>query len=92
MDAVLGRLTEAAPEPDQSMARKFDDRGIIIEFLPSGNYVKVSAFDPVTMTEVSIVGDPARGEAGLRQAVLRKLKYVLEKNAPSQKPGRGRLV
>jgi len=75
------------------MARKLDERGVIIEFLPSGNYVKVSAFDPVTMTEVSIVGNPASGEVVLRNTVLRKLKYVLEKNNPSKSTsGRGKLV
>ncbi|WP_420404910.1 DUF6898 family protein [Nisaea sp.] len=75
------------------MARKLDERGVIIEFLPSGSYVKVSAFDPVTMTEVSIVGNPASGESVLRNTVLRKLKYVLEKNSPSKSTtGRGKLV
>lgn len=71
--------------------RKFDERSIIIEFVQSGHYVKVSAFDPVTMTEVSIVGDPASGEAGLKRAVLRKLEYVLAKNAdPARSGSRGR--
>ncbi|WP_193180511.1 DUF6898 family protein [Nisaea sediminum] len=75
------------------MARKLDERGVIIEFLPSGSYVKVSAFDPVTMTEVSIVGNPASGETVLRHTVLRKLRYVLEKNNPSKPAARrGRLV
>ena len=74
------------------MARKLNERGVIIEFLPSGSYVKVSAFDPVTMTEVSIVGNPASGEAILRQTVLRKLKYVLEKNTGPKPSGRGKLV
>jgi hypothetical protein len=75
------------------MARKLDERGVIIEFLPSGSYVKVSAFDPVTMTEVSIVGNPASGEAVLRHNVMRKLKYVLEKNSPPRPAaGRGKLV
>ena len=74
------------------MARKFDERSVIIEFLPSGQYVKVSAFDPVTMTEVSIVGDPASGEHGLRQTVLRKLRYVIEKKNPPKQSGRGTLA
>ncbi|UUX50236.1 hypothetical protein NUH88_00750 [Nisaea acidiphila] len=74
------------------MARKLNERSVIIEFLPSGSYVKVSAFDPATMTEVSIVGNPASGEAILRQTVMRKLKYVLEKNAPGKPAGRGKLV
>ena len=76
----------------RSMARKLNERSVIIEFLPSGSYVKVSAFDPVTLTEVSIVGNPASGEAILRQTVMRKLKYVLEKNAPRKPAERGKLV
>ena len=67
------------------MARKLNEQRVIIEFLPSGSYVKVSAFDPV-----SIVGNPASGEAGLKHAVLRKLKYVLEKKSQSQPQPRGR--
>ena len=74
------------------MAPKLDEQKVIIEFLPSGSYVKVSAFDPVNMVEVSIVGNPASGEAGLKNAVLRKLKYVLEKNARTPPRGRGSVV
>jgi len=51
--------------------------GILIEFYPLGAYVKVSAIDPVTLTEVSIVGDPAAGEDALSRAAMRKLDYVL---------------
>ena len=59
--------------------------------LPSGSYVKVSAFDPVSMNEVSIVGNPASGEVGLKNAVLR-LNYVIEKNARTPPRGRGSVV
>lgn len=51
--------------------------GILIEFYPVGAYVKVSAVDPVTLTEVSIVGDPAAGEEALTRSAMRKLEYVL---------------
>lgn len=74
------------------MAAKLDEQRVIIEFIPSGSYVKVSAFDPVSMVEVSIVGNPASGELGLKHAVLRKLKYVLEKNARAPLRGRGSVV
>ena len=60
-------------------------RNVIIEFYPVGAYVKVSAVDPVTLTEVSIVGDPAVGEAGLKRTAVQKLEYVLAR----QKSGRG---
>ena len=74
------------------MAPRLDEQRVIIEFLPSGSYVKVSAFDPVSMVEVSIVGNPASGEVGLKNAVLRKLNYVLEKNARKPPRGRGSVV
>ncbi len=52
-------------------------REIIVEFVPCGAYVKVSAVDAETGVEVSIVGDPARGEAALEQLAVRKLDYVM---------------
>lgn len=55
------------------------DNRVILEFIQRGAYVKVSAIDPVTGTEVSIVGDPMRGEAALRQLAIRKLEYVMNK-------------
>ncbi len=54
---------------------------ILIEFRRVGAYIKVSAVDPVTLTEVAIVGDPARGEAALKQAAVRKLEYVMNRKA-----------
>ena len=59
------------------MARKGE---VIIEFYPVGAYVKVSAIDTVTMTEVSIVGDPARGEEALARVAIQKLEYVMERD------------
>lgn len=57
------------------------ERGeVIFEFRHNGAYVKVSAVDVASGTEVSIVGDPAAGEAALRRLALRKLDYVLAKN------------
>ncbi len=53
---------------------------VIIEFHQVGAYVKVSAIDTATYTEVSIVGDPSRSEAALTQAAIRKLEYVLERD------------
>ena len=56
-----------------------DDQGYIIEFHRIGNAVKVSAMDPATLTEVSMVGTPGAGEAELTRLVIRKLEYVLAK-------------
>ena len=58
----------------------------MIEFVPQGDYVKVSAVDPVTKTEVSIVGDPAAGEETLTRIAVRKLEYVLARRRPGKKP------
>ena len=54
---------------------------VIIEFHRLGASVKVSAFDPKSMTEVSMVGPATAGEAELTRAVLKKLKYVLNKRS-----------
>jgi len=67
------------------------EHGVIFEFITVGNYVKVSAVDTLTGTEVSIVGDPKRGERALRDTALRKLKMVMKKRAET--PGsRGGLL
>lgn len=55
-------------------------REIIVEFVPCGAYVKVSAVDAATGVEVSIVGDPARGEAALERLAVRKLDYVMARS------------
>ena len=52
---------------------------IIIEFMRIGNSVKVSAMDPATLTEVTIVGPANAGEETLKRNVLKKLEFVLAK-------------
>ena len=44
-----------------------------------GRYVKVSAIDPVTGIEVSIVGDASETEKRLKEVVVQKLKKRLAK-------------
>ena len=61
--------------------RRNDEHGVIFEFIAIGSYVKVSAVDTRTGTEVSIVGDPRRGEAALRRVALRKLENTMRKAA-----------
>ncbi len=64
------------------MAEQPDDLGeVIYELISMGRYVKVAAVDPATLTEVSIVGDPAVGENLLKRQARRKLAYVLAKKA-----------
>jgi hypothetical protein len=74
------------------MARRNED-GVILEFVHIGRYVKVSAIDTKSGMEVSIVGDPAQGEAALQRVAIRKLQYVMNKKAAeASQSGGGRLV
>ncbi len=59
------------------MSRRGD---VIIEFYQVGAFVKVTAVDTATYTEVSIVGDPTRTEEALKRAAVRKLEYVLKRD------------
>ena len=52
---------------------------VIIEFQQIGNAVKVTAVDPESQIEVSIVGPPGAGEETLKRTAIRKLEYVLNK-------------
>ncbi len=52
---------------------------VIIEIQQIGNAVKVTAVDPETQIEVSIVGPPSAGEEMLKRTAIRKLEYVLNK-------------
>ena len=56
-----------------------NDPRIIIEFIQVGAYVKVSAVDPVSLVEVSIVADPSVSRNTLEQNAIKKLKFVLSK-------------
>ncbi|MBO6825720.1 MAG: hypothetical protein JJ879_05925 [Sneathiella sp.] len=65
------------------------DTGYIIEFVPMGKSVKVSAMDPKSLTEVSIIGPASAGKAELQRNVLNKLQYVLSKKSDDQSSGGG---
>ena len=52
-------------------------REVLFEFHRVGNSIKVTAFDPVSLVEVSIVGSPRASEQQLRTTALRKLEYVI---------------
>lgn len=62
-------------------------REVILEFHRVGNAVKVTAVDPETGIEASIVGAPDAGEEALTRNAINKLEYVLRKRAEE---GRGR--
>lgn len=54
-------------------------REIIIEFLPVGQVVKVSAIDTKTLTEISIQGPASAGKETLKLNAIKRLEYVLKK-------------
>lgn len=55
------------------------NREILLEFIPIGPYVKVTAFDTASMTEVSIQGPKNAPEQILKGNALKRLEYVLRK-------------
>lgn len=57
-----------------------EGREILIEMTQQGQYVKVTAFDTKSLTEVSIQGPRSAGEAMLQRNAIKRLEYVLRKN------------
>jgi Domain of unknown function (DUF6898) len=58
---------------------RMNPREVIFEFIQHGASVKVTAMDPQTLVEVSIVGPASAGQAALKATALNKLKYVLSR-------------
>lgn len=56
--------------------------GYIIEFIPQGRFVKVTAVDPATGTEAVIVGDVRESQQVLSKNAVNKLEYLLKKKNP----------
>lgn len=54
-------------------------RGIIIEMIAVGQFMKVSAFDERSLTEVSISGPVTTPTHILQSNALKRLEYVLRK-------------
>ncbi|MTI09670.1 serine hydroxymethyltransferase [Rhodospirillaceae bacterium RKSG073] len=54
-------------------------RGALIELEQHGNSVKVSAIDPVSFIEVSIVGPTTASQSELENLAVKKLIWRLEK-------------
>ncbi|MBV8939569.1 MAG: hypothetical protein JO089_06990 [Alphaproteobacteria bacterium] len=54
--------------------------GYIIEYYAIGKQVKVTAIDPETGREASIIGAPAAGKDKLAALAIRKLTYVQQKD------------
>lgn len=51
----------------------------ILEFIPQGRYVKVTAIDPATGREAVMVGDAAQSQETLTRLAVQKLEYLLKK-------------
>lgn len=54
-----------------------ESAAVIIKFATQGAYVRVSAFDPASMTEVTIVGAANAPRAYLETLVLRQLERTI---------------
>tara|TARA_Y100001001_G_C8004551_1_gene307556 strand:+ start:2291 stop:2497 length:207 start_codon:yes stop_codon:yes gene_type:complete len=59
--------------------RLLDNREVILEFTQFGQFVKVSAMDVKTLTEISISGPSSTPQPLLEQNALKRLNYVLKK-------------
>jgi hypothetical protein len=53
----------------------------LVEFTVIGEQVKVTAIDPVSMREVSIVGSARYSKQMLARQAVKKLRYVMAKEA-----------
>lgn len=70
-------------------ATKGHDSGYLIEFYPIGQSVKVSAVDPDSGTEVSIVGPSTATQQQLTDLAVRKLEFVLKRGEADRRDKRG---
>ncbi|MFO0995157.1 MAG: hypothetical protein U1F33_00635 [Alphaproteobacteria bacterium] len=52
---------------------------VFLEFQRVGQFIKVTAIDPESLTEVSIMGPPSASEDTLGRNAMRKLAYVLSR-------------
>jgi len=55
------------------------NREVIVEFIPVGQIVRVSAMDVQTLTEAVISGPANAPQSILKNNVLRRLEYILRK-------------
>lgn len=64
-----------APSPQDDI----DLREVLFEMYKIGNSIRVAAIDPVTNTEVVVVGSPYMSMYSLKINAIRKLRYVIAK-------------
>lgn len=60
---------------------------LIIEFVPNGNFVKVTVMDPATLVEVSTVGPRNAPRHELQNAAIKKFRYVVRRDKARQDEG-----
>ena len=53
---------------------------VLFEMKQVGQYMRITAIDPLSGTEVISIGDPSVDPGMLRSMAIRKLKYVIAKN------------
>ena len=61
------------------MKESLKGREVIFEFYPLPPYVRVSAMDVKTLTEISIQGAASASQEQLKKNALKRLEYVLRK-------------
>jgi hypothetical protein len=59
---------------------------VFLEFQRIGSCVKVTAIDPASLTEVSVMGPPSAGDEILGRNAIKKLAYALGRPGPSARP------
>lgn len=57
---------------------------VLFEYFNVGNAVRVCAIDPITNTEVVVVGSAYMSHYSLKMNAMRKLKFMLEKKQAEQ--------
>ncbi len=66
---------------ETTMEDEPDKESYIVEFVRIGTALKVIAIDPVSLREVSMIGNPRLSRKHLAKKAVEKLKYVIEKDA-----------
>lgn len=62
------------------MSKPPESEGYIVEHTAVGTSVKVTAFDPATMIEVSVIGSTKASRSDLNKLAVRKLEYMIRKS------------
>lgn len=60
---------------------KNEQEGYIVEYTHIGNSVKVTAFDPSSLTEASVIAPANATKEQMTQLAVRKLQYLLGKES-----------